>query len=122
LALVGLFLGVLAPSLPPAASPVAREAISLLRAIVFGSGASPVLSLAEERPLTPAAHLTSPPDDRSTLDDYDLDDDESSTMPLLTLGAQFLPPAPVGRGVNDSSHACMWPAHYFVRPQLLTRL
>jgi hypothetical protein len=122
LALVGCFLGILAPSLQDAASPVAGKAMGPLRLMALGSRASFVLSRAGDRSLTLTAHLGSRPDDRFTLDDKDLDDDDSTAMPPLILGAYFLPPAPIGIGFNDSTRACVWPARYLTRPQLLTRL
>jgi hypothetical protein len=122
LALVGCFLGCLALSLQDTASPVAGKAIDPLHCMALESRVYFVLNRAGEPPLTLTAHLGSQPDDRFTLDDNDLDDDDSSAMPPLILVGYFLPPAPIGIGFNDSTRACVWPARYLTRPQLLTRL
>jgi hypothetical protein len=122
LALVAFVLGLLALHLPDVASLSAGEATGLLRAMAPGPGASLVFSLAEERPLATVADLSSPPDARFTPDGSDVDNDDSSAIPLLIRRVDFLPPAPVGIDLNGSTHACFWPAHYLVRPQLLSRL
>jgi hypothetical protein len=122
LALVGCLFGILALSLAHAASPAAGEVMGPLSTIVSGSGASPVLSRVEARPLTTMTFFASPSDESFTLDDNDLDDDDSSAMPLRILRGHFLPPTPVCVCFTGSTHTCLWPTHYFMRPQLLTRI
>jgi hypothetical protein len=122
LVLVGFVLSVLALSLPDAAGSLEGEAMESLRVTALGSGAFPALSRAESRPLTTAAHVASPPDESFTLDDYDWDDDDSLDMLLMVLTAYVLPLAAVRIRFDGSIHACLWPTHYLVRPQLLTRL
>ena len=90
--------------------------------MALGSRASLVLSRAGDRPLIFMPYLGSQPYDRFAPDDNDLDDDNSPAMPLLILGAYFLPPSPAGIDFDDSTRACLWPVHYLTRPQLLTRL
>ena len=82
-------------------------------AIVIGAG---------HNGLTTAAYLALPPNERVTPDGYDVGDDNSSDMPLLILRAHVLIVVPSAIDFNGSTHACWWPAHYLVRPQLLTRL
>jgi len=94
LALSGLFYGVLALSLPDLASSAVGEVMGSLYLISLRSGASPVLSRAETCPLAPLTPPASQFNERFTLDDSDVDDDNS----LLTFRAHFLPPAPVCRG------------------------
>jgi hypothetical protein len=122
LALVGLFCAVLGPSLQDAASLVAGEALDALRVMALGSRVSLVLSRAEQRDLTTAAHLASAPGEPFMLNDCDVDDDETSDMPLLIRRVHVLPPAAIDAGLNSSTHICLWPTHYLVRPQLLARL
>jgi hypothetical protein len=119
--LVGFVFGVLALSLL-ASSPVASEVMASLRVMALRLGASPALSSAEERPLLPMARLTSLSDARCMLDDYDVDDDDSSAMPLLTLKPHVLTPVPVSVRLHGSTHISLWPTPYHVRPQLLARL
>jgi hypothetical protein len=120
--LMGFVFGVLALSLQYVASPVTGEPMGLLRVMTLGSGAFPVLSHAEQGPLTTVAHLVAPPDENFILNAYDVDDDDASDMPLWILRADVLPLVPAGISFHDSTHACLWPTHYLVRPQLLTRL
>jgi hypothetical protein len=122
LALVGFVLSILALSLPDAARLVAGEAMGPLRVVALESRASPAFSRSAEHPLSTAARLTSPPEERFMLHDYDWDDDDSLDMLLLILKAHALPPTAVYRGFNGLTHACLWPTHYLVRPQLLTRI
>jgi hypothetical protein len=122
LALVGFVLAVLALSLTEEASPVAGETMSLLRVMGLRSAVSPVLSRSEEHSLPTAARLASPPDESFTLDDYDWDDDDASDMLLLIPRAHILPPTAVCRDSTGSTQTRLWPTHYLVRPQLLTRL
>jgi hypothetical protein len=122
LALVGFVFGILALSLQLAARPVSGEVIDLLRAMVLGSWDSLVLSRAEVRPLTTVGHLASPPDEGFMQDDCDVDDDEFSDMLLLVLRAYVPRRALLCRSINGSPRAYLWPAHYFMRPQLLARL
>ena len=73
---------------------------------------------------SPAQHIevAGPSGDRFMLDDSDVDGDDPSPMSLLTLRAHCLPPASLCGGINGSPHVSLWPVHYIVRPQLLTRL
>ncbi len=120
--LVGFVFGVLALSLQDAASPVASEMMASLRVMALRLGAFPALSSTEEWPLLPMARLTSLLDERCMLDDYDVDDDDSSAMPLLTLRPHVLSPVSVSVRLHSAIHASFWPTPYHVRPQLLTRL
>jgi hypothetical protein len=119
---VGCCLLFLALSLPEAASLVAGEMLSLLRAVALGSEATPVLSRTASRPPTPAAHAAPPPDERFTLHNYDWDDDDSSDMLLVVPTPHGLPLAAVRTRFDGSTHPRLWPIHYLVRPQLLARL
>jgi hypothetical protein len=122
LALVGFVLSILVLSLLDAAGSLEGEAIGPLRVVALESKASFVLSRAEEHPLVPAARLTAPPDERFTLHDYDWDDDDSLDKLLMVLTAHVLPLAAVRIMFDGSTHACLWPTYYLVRPQLLTRI
>ena len=122
LAIGGCFYGALALSLQDAASLVAGETMGWLRIMAPGSGAFLALSRAMEHPLTIAGRLGSQPDECFTRDDSDVDGDDFSPIPPLILRADFLPPALVGIDLNGSTHTCVWPTYYLVRPQLLTRL
>jgi len=121
LALVACLLAGLVLGLPDGARSITAEAMSPLRAMTLGSGPSPVLRLAEVRPLITLIPLASPPEAISTLDDSDADNDEPLANPLLTLGAHVLPDALVGISLNASPYTHPWPLHYIARPQLLKR-
>jgi hypothetical protein len=122
LALLGFVVSVLTLSLPEATSPVAGETMSVLRVIALRSAVLPALSHAAEPSLTTAARLTARCDAHFTRDDYDWDDDNASDMLPRILSAYIFPPDTVCIGVNDLPDACVWPTHYLVRPQLLSRL
>jgi hypothetical protein len=117
LALVGFVFGILALGRQDAVSPVASEVMGSLRVMALWFGASPALSSAEEWPLLPMARLASLPDEHCMLDDYDVDDDDSSAMPLLTLIPHVLPPVPVGVRLHGSTQVSLWPTPYHARPE-----
>jgi hypothetical protein len=94
--LLGFFCGALAPSLSDVPRLVAGEVTGLLCVMALGREASPALSHAKAWPSPSAPRLTSPPDERFMLDDYDAD--ESSTRTGLCI------------------------ARWLVRPRLLSRL
>lgn len=120
--LVGFIFGVLALSVQNAASLVASEVMASMRVMPLRLGASPALSSTAEWPLFPIAHLTALSDERCMLDVYDVDDDDASAMPLLTLKPHALTPVPVSKRLHSSTHISLWPTPYHVRPQLLARL
>jgi hypothetical protein len=122
LALVGFLLSVLVLSLQDVASLVAGEAMGSRRLTTLGAEFPLVLSRAEEHPLTIAAHLGSQTIEQFMRDGSDVDNDDSSAIPLLIRRIDFLAPAPVGIDLNGYTHACVRPARYLVRPQLLSRL
>jgi hypothetical protein len=122
LALVGRLFAVLALGPQNAASSVTGEVISPLPTIALGSGASPVLRLAEARPLTTRAPLACPPEAIFTTDDSNVDNDDSMANPLLTLRAHVFPLALDCRRWNGSTHTNSWPFRLLTRSQLLKRL
>jgi hypothetical protein len=136
LALVGFLVGtlvlamqgILVTSPPPdVARTVARATTSQPLAIAFRSGVSPVspiLSHPGENHAAVLARRVSSARDRLALDveDLDDDDDDPSSMRVLTSGERNLPPVPVVMSVTDVTYACQRPSRYLARPQLLTRL
>lgn len=63
----------------------------------------------------------SPPHDNLARDDYDLDDDDPLSLPVLTPGALYLPLPSTGMGVTGVTYTFPWPFLYLARHQLLTR-
>jgi hypothetical protein len=120
--LVGCVLGVLALSLQGAARPVASEVLASLRVMTLRLGASPTLSSPAEWPLLPMAHFASLSDARGMLEDYDIDNDDSSVMSLRTCRPHVRSSVPVGVRVHSATYTSFWPTPYHVRPQLLIRL
>jgi len=121
LVLVGCFVVVLALSLPGAVSPVAGEAMDPLRATTPGSEVSFVLSRAEEPPWPTEACLTSLSDERVRQSDGNVDDDDPSAIPSWSSKPMPSPLPSVGIDRHGSTHTCVWPIDYLVRPQLLSR-
>ena len=113
---------ILVLSVSGAAGLVAGEMMRLPHSVALGSEVSPVFSRTPSRPLTPEAHVASPPGQRFTTDDCDWDDEDASDMRLVVLTAHGLPVAAVRTRFDGATHACVWPIHYLVRPQLLARL
>jgi hypothetical protein len=88
---------------------------------VFGSSESSLASLPAARPMAVKGPQVSPPHANLARDDGDLDDDDPSSLPVLTRGVRYLPLPSARMSVSRATSAFPWPFPYPVRPQLLTR-
>ena len=130
LALAGLVVGILGLVLPSAgisqcspdvAGIIESTVIHPPQILVFGSGESSLVSPPEARPMAVTRPQVSPASDNLAQDDSDLDDDDPSSLPVLTRGALGLPLPSARMGVIGATSAFPWPFPYLTRPQLLTR-
>jgi hypothetical protein len=130
LALAGLVVGILGLVLPSAGiSRFSPDVPSMIEGtvmrppqiLVFGSGKSSILPTPEARPMAGMGPQVSPPRDNLVRDDGDLDDDDPSSLPVLTRGVRCLPLPSARMSVTRATSAFPWPLPYLARPQLLTR-
>jgi hypothetical protein len=130
LALAGLVIGILVLVLPSAGisqfspdvpSMIECTAMRPSQILVFGLGESSVLSPPEAGQAAVMGPQVSPPPDNLARDDWDLDDDDLLSPPVLSQRALCLLLPSARMGVTDATSAFPWPFPYLARPQLLTR-